>query len=42
MIITDLKRNIVHLNGNAKKKHECLTENTTEIKKILKIKFFSF
>ena len=41
MIITDLKRNIVHFNGNAKKNHESLTENTTEEKKILEIKMYS-
>ena len=42
MIITDFKRNVVHLNGNAKKKHESLTENTIEVKKNLKIKIYSF
>ena len=42
MIITDFKRNVVHLNCNAKKKHESLTENTIEIKKNLKIKYIHF
>ena len=42
MIITDFKRNVVHLNGNANKKHESLTENIIEVKKILKIKIYSF
>ena len=37
MIITDFKSNIVHLVDNAKKKHDRLTENTIEIKKMLKI-----
>ena len=31
MIITDFKRNVVHLNGKAKKKHESLTENTSDV-----------
>ena len=42
MIITDFENNVVQLNGNAKKKHERLTENTIEVKTILKIKIYSF
>ena len=44
MIITDFnfKRNVVHLNGNTKKKHGSLTENTIELKENLKIKIYSF
>ena len=42
MIITDFKRNVEHLNDNAKKKHERLKENTIESKEILKIKIYSF
>ena len=42
MMITDFKRNIVHLNGNAKKNHERLTENTVEVKKTSKLKYINF
>ena len=42
MIITDFKRNVVNLNGNAKTKHVTLTENSIEVKKNIRIKINSF
>ena len=44
MIIAHFKRIVVHvhLNGNVKKMLESLTEKTTEVTKILKIKIYSF